>query len=89
VNDDFEILWKETVMTYFIVLHWHGEGESAELLISGISHTKLTPGSGLHDRGPGFRLLAGVGNIFFSTASRPSLGHTQPPVQWVPGALWG
>jgi hypothetical protein len=23
----------------------------------------------------------------FSTASRPTLGLTQPPIQWVPGAL--
>jgi len=21
--------------------------------------------------------------------SRPALGHTQPPVQWVPGLSWG
>jgi hypothetical protein len=25
--------------------------------------------------------------IFLSTASRPALGVTQPPIQWVPGAL--
>jgi hypothetical protein len=24
---------------------------------------------------------------FFSTASRPTLGLTQPPIQWVPAAL--
>jgi hypothetical protein len=23
-----------------------------------------------------------------ATASRPALGHTQPPVQWVPGVKW-
>jgi hypothetical protein len=28
-----------------------------------------------------------VKNSFFSTASRPTLGPTQPPIQWVPGAL--
>lgn len=26
-------------------------------------------------------------DVFFWIASRPTLGHTQPPVQWVPGAL--
>jgi hypothetical protein len=25
--------------------------------------------------------------FLFSTASRPLLGSTQPPIQWVPGAL--
>jgi hypothetical protein len=26
-------------------------------------------------------------NFLFSTASRPALGPTQPPIQWVQGAL--
>jgi hypothetical protein len=36
-------------------------------------------GYGLEDRGPGIFL--------FTTASRTALKPTQPPVQWVPGAL--
>jgi hypothetical protein len=28
-----------------------------------------------------------VKNFLFSTSSRPVLGPTQPPIQWVPGAL--
>jgi hypothetical protein len=28
-----------------------------------------------------------VKNLFISTSSRPVLGPTQPPIQWVPGAL--
>jgi hypothetical protein len=26
-------------------------------------------------------------NVHFSMSSRPALGSTQPPIQWVPGAL--
>jgi hypothetical protein len=28
-----------------------------------------------------------VKNYYFSMSSRPALGSTQPPIQWVPGAL--
>jgi hypothetical protein len=33
------------------------------------------------------RFPAGVGNFLFTTVSRTALGPTQPPIQWVPGAL--
>jgi hypothetical protein len=34
-----------------------------------------------------FRFPAGLGILLFTAASRTALGPTQPPIQWVPGAL--
>jgi hypothetical protein len=41
----------------------------------------------LDDRGSRVRFPAGAGIFLFTTASRTALGPTQPPVQWLPGAL--
>jgi hypothetical protein len=35
----------------------------------------------------GVRVAVGLGIFLFTTASRPALEPTQPPIQWVPGAL--
>jgi hypothetical protein len=40
---------------------------------------------GLDDRG--FESRQGLGIFLIATASRPALGPTQPPIQWVPDAL--
>jgi hypothetical protein len=42
-------------------------------------------GCGLDDRG--FESRQGLGIFLFTTVSRPALGPTQPPIQWVPKAL--
>jgi hypothetical protein len=41
--------------------------------------------SGLDDRG--FESRHGLGISFFTTASRPAVGFTDPPMQWVTGAI--
>jgi hypothetical protein len=35
----------------------------------------------------GFDSRRGLGIFLFTTASRTALGPTQPPIQWIPGAL--
>jgi hypothetical protein len=52
-----------------------------------IAHSVWWPGYGLDDRRIGVRFTAGSRDFLFSTAFRPALGPTQPPSQWVPGAL--
>jgi hypothetical protein len=54
--------------------------ESIKPKISGIA-----PGYGLDDRRCDSR--QGMGIFLFTTASKQALGPTQPPIQWVPGAL--
>jgi hypothetical protein len=41
-------------------------------------------GYGLDDGGVGVRVPVGWRIFFISTSSRPALGPTQPPIQWVP-----
>jgi hypothetical protein len=50
------------------------------------SSVGIALGYGLDDRGSRVRFPAGI-SILFTTASRTALGPTQPPIQWVPGAL--
>jgi hypothetical protein len=50
-----------------------------------LSVVGIATGYGLDDRKVGVPVP--VGSRIFSTSSRPALGSTQPPMQWVPGAL--
>jgi hypothetical protein len=47
----------------------------------------ISSGYGLDDRGSRVRFPRGLGIFLFTTASRTALVPTQPPIQWVPGAL--
>jgi hypothetical protein len=47
----------------------------------------IETGYGLDNQRVGFRVPVRVTNFFFSTSSRPALGPTQPPFQWLPGIL--
>jgi hypothetical protein len=51
------------------------------------SSVGIALGYGLDYRGCRVRFPAGLGISLFTTASRTALGPTQPPIQWVPGAL--
>jgi hypothetical protein len=77
---------------------WGGSGISPNLyialkfcVIKGLgkwsrdSVVGIATGYGLDEGGVGVRVP--VGSRIFSTSSRPVPGPTQPPIQWVPGAL--
>jgi hypothetical protein len=57
---------------------FHREPESAICLVTSY---------GLEDQGVGVQVPVGGKNVHFSLSFRPALGPTQPPIQWVPGAL--
>jgi hypothetical protein len=56
--------------------------------VSSDSSVDIAMGYGLDDREIlGFDSRRGLGIFLFATASRTSVGPTQPPIQWVLGAL--
>jgi hypothetical protein len=57
-----------------------------------INRSRVSSGSivsdyGLDDRAIGFDPRQGQRIFPLAFVSRPALGHTQPPFQWVPGVL--
>jgi hypothetical protein len=56
-------------------------------LLSRDSAVGTAIGYGLDEGGVGVRVPVGSRIFFIPTLSRPALGPTQPPIQWVPGAL--
>jgi hypothetical protein len=54
---------------------------------AGIAQSVWRLVTGWTTEGSEFASPGGGKNFLFSTSSRPALGSTQPPIQWVPGAL--
>jgi hypothetical protein len=54
---------------------------------SRVSSGSIVSDYGLDDRAIGVRFPAGAKIFPLASVSRPALGPTQPPLQWVPGAL--
>jgi hypothetical protein len=50
------------------------------------SSVGIATGYGLDDRG--FESQQGLGSSLFTIVTRPAPEPTQPPIQWVPGALY-
>jgi hypothetical protein len=55
--------------------------------MSRVSSGSIVSDYGLDDRAVGVRSPAGAKDFPLASVSRPALGPTQPPVQWVPGIL--
>jgi hypothetical protein len=51
------------------------------------SEVSIATSYGLDDRGVGVRIPVGWRIFSSPNSSRPALRSTQPPIQWVPGAL--
>jgi hypothetical protein len=73
------------IISYFLASHikWKNtnSGKSRD------SSVHIAMGYGLDDWSSRVRFPVGLGIFLFTTASRTALGPTQPPIQWVPGAL--
>jgi hypothetical protein len=56
-----------------------------EVFRSRDSAVGIETGYGLNDQGVGVKSPGAGKNFHFSMSSKPALGPTQPPIQWVPG----
>jgi hypothetical protein len=62
-------------------------GTAQSLIGNRVSSGSIVSDYGLDDRAIGVRSPAGQRIFPLASVSRPALGPTQPPVQWVPGVL--
>jgi hypothetical protein len=77
----------ERIILKWILGNWNFR-VCSEFIYEPGSSVSIVSGYGLDDRAIGVRSLAEEKGFFpLTSVSRPSLGPTQPPVQWVPGVL--
>jgi hypothetical protein len=81
-------IWPHGYLFHFRNLRSYTLHQPSTLIIQNIMRYRvgIAAGQGLDDWSsiPGG---GGLGIFLFATASRPVLGPTQPPIQWVSGAL--
>jgi hypothetical protein len=84
----FNAMWwqkmEKKLNTTFVYINLIPTNSEVKLCLHQIREC-LEPGYGLDDRE--FESRKGLLIFLFTTASRPALRPTQPPIQWVPGAL--
>jgi hypothetical protein len=86
------LLWNSLYIVYKEVKFIHDRTVNTkwhryQLYMSRDSSVGIALGYGLDDRGSGVDSRRVLGIFLFTTASRTALGPTQPPTQWVSGAL--
>jgi hypothetical protein len=63
----------------------HRSHKTVTVYLKSVQLSGTALGHGVDDWG--FESRQGLEMFIFTTASRPVLGSTQPPIQWVPGAI--
>jgi hypothetical protein len=80
-----------SVPVCFVVIHnyctWASSASRYSPYVSGAMRTTYGIATGLRAGRPEFNSRQGQEIFLYATASKPALGPTQPPIQWVPGAL--
>jgi hypothetical protein len=83
VMETSHLLHEGTQEASLVGFLWYG---SARDLARAHTAVGIATGYRLDDQGVGVRVPLGA-RFFSSTSSRPVLGPTQPPIQWVPGTF--
>jgi len=75
-------------MEYFMLRVLHLQEKDRQYCLKGkVELIPIALGYGLDDRGSRFNSQRELGIFPFTAASKTALVPTQPPIQWVPGAL--